>query len=252
MMLVLKSYFQVKVFILFLLPLVSDNFVTTVTSVMIKVPKNSSKPVSPSTSKNRKETTSELCHIKPCKIPEGQPRHVLPNAGGEGEYYDDVASELSLAENSVVDDGGGEEVTYDEQEADIFENITPETTTLNSTLPQEWKASPRLIAVKVNAAPPRRTNGTNGAQSLYNRYPTIRLADFARKIMFPEWIWTRLTPPPIIKKSEGTDTVGPEIRPGDSGDKLFPATTTRRPKGILERPTITFDNNMSRCMKILS
>ncbi|CAL8116018.1 unnamed protein product [Orchesella dallaii] len=159
-------------------------------------------------------------------------------------------------ENDVEDS----EVVYDD---DILHETTLssayDTSTNKDNNSMQSKVLPRLIAVKVPALLPQAKlkNDSRPLQNIYSNYPTIRLADFARKIMFPEWIWTKFTPPPIVKKSETPDKVGsdsPSSRPADFGynETTLPSTTTRRPKGILERPTITFDNNMSRFLRLFT
>lgn len=173
---------------------------------------------------------------------------------------------------------------HEDADGSQFTQYTPVTTTGNNLLPDEdfdltedhpeevssksnggavedeqenWKVRPRLIAVKVPASPPRTElrNDSNPLTSLYAKYPTVRLADFARKIIFPEWIWRGFQQPPPVKKSEIGEDGGPDepisARPAhllNYNETFVPTTTTRRPKGVLERPTITFDNNMSRCI----
>lgn len=185
---------------------------------------------------------------------EAEPTSLLDESEFVYDSGDDFSNASELNYNMIYSstDSVTHETDLDGMGGDI-ETVTAHTNSDEGD-DNEWKVRPRLIAVKVPASPPRSDlrNDTNPVNSLYAKYPTIRLADFARKIIFPEWIWTRFNQPPINKKSEFGNDNNDELaaRPANLlnyNDTFVPTTTTRRPKGVLERPTITFDNNMSRC-----
>jgi len=228
-----------------------SEFCSEIGAVMTKVPAptNSSKvlftsPSFPPPKINKNTRVSPpTCLLESCNTEQDPVQTDADNFFG---------NDLSEYDNEVVDDS---EIVYDD-------DIVPETTlssVQNKSSKEEKEALepkvlPRLIAVKVPAVPPQTElkNDSRPLHTIYSKYPTVRLADFARKIIFPEWIWTKFTPPPIVKKSETVESAGPDspsARPADLSynETFVPSTTTRRPKGMLERPTITFDNNMSRC-----
>jgi len=67
------------------------------------------------------------------------------------------------------------------------------------------------------------------------KMPTIRLSQIVRKLVFPDWIW---------KGSGLTRKVG---LPSNNVEANGTKSSNSVPIPLLKLPTITFDNNYSRC-----
>ncbi|ODN04163.1 hypothetical protein Ocin01_02497 [Orchesella cincta] len=238
-----------------LIVVVICEFYGEIDGVMVKIPVaiNVSKVLftAPSFPPSEKSENTRLTHSA-CPLESCDTENDIVEKGPDKVFEND------LEQDDEADDS---EVVYDDDI--IHETTLPsvhDTSTKKDGESVESKVLPRLITVNVPAVPPRTElkNDSRPLHKIYSNYPTIRLADFARKIIFPEWIWTKMTPPPpIVKKSEKPDPAisdSPSARPAEFNynETFVPVTTTRRPKGILERPTITFDNNMSRFLRLFT
>ncbi|CAG7717029.1 unnamed protein product [Allacma fusca] len=90
----------------------------------------------------------------------------------------------------------------------------------------------RIIAYTI-----RPTLPTNGTSSSLASYPTITLAQLARQLIFPDWLWTRFAS---------------NRKTGLSDIKLSATKGATLPLVKPQLPSITFDNNFSRFLKLFT
>ena len=131
-----------------------------------------------------------------------------------GEYDSD---ESLLFRKKIL----GNDLTMDMHDNNVHQDQTRSSGELSS------ENESRLIAYTIRPNMP--TNTTTG-------YPTITLAQLARQVLFPDWLWTRIA---------ATRKTGLAVPASTTATAAASTTTATIVKPAL--PTVTFDNNFSRC-----